>query len=134
VVDVYVATILKMISEFAKTPFASVDFKNLKVIFPYYASKRLADQGNKKILYQFKNFKISKEEISNQPDKFVMIVRPSMQTDVERITGIDGGNLIYSMWEGYMKKTNTKKFLQYFENRKFTIIVFTRVDMQILIR
>jgi len=121
VVDVYVATILKMISEFARTPHASVNFKNLKVIYPLYTSNRLAKEGKEKILYQFKNFKISKEEISSQPDKYIMIVRPSMQTDLERITGIDGGNLLYSMWEGYMKKGNTKKFLQYLENRKFTI-------------
>jgi ribonuclease J len=121
VVDVYVASILKELSPFAKIPYASNDFKNLKVIYPYYTSKRLAKEGNKEILYQFKNFKISKEEISSQPDKYVMIVRPSMQKDLERITGLDNGNLIYSMWEGYMKKTDTKKFMAYFENRGFTI-------------
>ena len=32
-----------------------------------------------------------------------------------------GFNLIFSLWEGYMKKPDTKKFLQYFENRGFTI-------------
>lgn len=120
VVDVYVASILKELSPFAKIPYPSDNFKNLMVIFPYYTSKRLAKEGNKNILYQFKNFKISKKEISNQPDKYVMIVRPSMQKDLENITGLEGGNLIYSMWEGYMKKANTKKFLQYLETRKFT--------------
>lgn len=121
VVDVYIASILKELSPFAKIPYPSDDFKNLKVIFPYYTSKRLAKEGNEKILYQFKKYKISKEEISSQPDKYVMIVRPSMQKDLERITGMDGGNLIYSMWEGYLKKDNTKKFIEYFENRGFTI-------------
>jgi ribonuclease J len=121
VVDVYVASILKELSPFAKIPYPSDDFNNLKVIFPYYTSKRLANEGNKEILYQFKTFKISKKEISIQPDKFVMIVRPSMQKDLERITGIDGGNLVYSMWEGYMEKPDTKRFLQYFESRGFTI-------------
>lgn len=121
VVDVYVASILKELSPFAKIPYPSDDFKNVKVIFPYYTSKRLAKEGNEKILYQFKKFKISKEEIGDHPDKYVMIVRPSMRKDLERITGLDGGNLIYSMWEGYLKKPDTKKFLQYFEGRKFTI-------------
>ncbi|HUX95068.1 MAG TPA: MBL fold metallo-hydrolase [Bacteroidales bacterium] len=121
VVDVYVASILKELSEFAKIPYPSDDFKSLSVIFPYYTSKRLAKEGNKKILYQFKNFKISKKEISSQPDKYVMIIRPSMQKDLERITGLDGGNLVYSMWEGYLKKPDTKKFMEYFGNRKFTI-------------
>ncbi len=121
VVDVYVATILRVLSEYADIPYPSDDFKSLNVIFPYYTSKRLAKEGNEKILYQFNNFKISKEEISRHPDKYVMIVRPSMKTDLERISGIDGGNLIYSMWEGYRQKDNTKKFLEYFESRGFSI-------------
>jgi len=120
VVDVYVATILKVLSEYAEIPYPSDDFKNLSVIYPYYTSKRLAKEDNEKILYQFKNFKINKEEISSKPDRYVMIVRPSMQKDLERISGIDGGNLIYSMWEGYLKKPDTKNFIEYFESRNFT--------------
>jgi ribonuclease J len=50
-----------------------------------------------------------------------MLVRPSMQKDLELITGIDGGNFIYSMWEGYLPKSDTKKFLEYLTNRNFTI-------------
>lgn len=121
VVDVYVATILKELSEFAKIPFPSKEFKNLKVMFPYKTSRRLNNEGNVKILYQFKNYKITKEEISEQSDKIVMIVRPSMQKDLENINDIDGGNLIYSMWEGYLQKSDTKKFLEYLTNRNFTI-------------
>jgi ribonuclease J len=121
VVDVYIASILKELSPFAKIPYPSDDFKNLKVIFPYYTSKRLANEGNKKILYQFKDFKIGKNEISSQPDKYVMIVRPSMQKDLEMVSGIEGGNLIYSMWEGYLKKPDIKKFMEYFEKRGFSI-------------
>lgn len=120
VVDVYVASVLKELSPFARIPFPSDDFKNLKVIFPYYTSKRLANEGNEKILYQFKDFKIRKNEIGDQPDNYVMIIRPSMQKDLERISGIDGGNLIYSLWEGYLKKPDTKKFIEYFEHRNFT--------------
>ena len=44
-----------------------------------------------------------------------------MQKDLESITGLEGGNLIYSMWEGYLKKPDTKKFIEYLENRGCTI-------------
>ncbi|GJQ60911.1 MAG: hypothetical protein SCALA701_37120 [Candidatus Scalindua sp.] len=44
-----------------------------------------------------------------------------MQKDLEKINGIDGGNLIYSMWEGYLQKSNTKKFVDYLIKRNFTI-------------
>jgi len=121
VVDVYIATVLKTLSDFAKIPYPSKEFKNLKVMFPYYTSRRLNNEGNKTILYQFTNYKITKEEISNQADKIVMLVRPSMQKDLENIKGIDGGNLIYSMWEGYLQKSGTKKLLDYLTNRNFTI-------------
>ncbi len=121
VVDVYVATILKELSKFARIPFPSKEYEYLKVMFPYYTSRRLKDEGQEQILYQFKNYKITKEEISNQADKIVMLVRPSMQKDVENINEIDGGNLIYSMWEGYLQKSNTKKFIDYLVNRNFTI-------------
>jgi len=100
---VYVAKILKELSTYAKIPYPSKEFENLRVMFPYYISKRLKNEGNKTILYQFKDYKITKEEISEQSDKIVMLVRPSMQKDLEHITGIDGGNLIYSMWEGYLQ-------------------------------
>ncbi|MEI6142285.1 MAG: MBL fold metallo-hydrolase [Mariniphaga sp.] len=121
VVDVYVATILKELSRFARIPFPSKDYGNLKVMFPYYTSRRLKYEGHEQILYQFKNYKITKKEISNQADKIVMIVRPSMQKDLENIAEIDGGNLIYSLWEGYMQKSGTKQFLDYLTNRNFTI-------------
>jgi ribonuclease J len=124
VVDVYVAAILKELSQFAKIPFPSEDFGNLKVMFPYFTSRRLKYEGNEKILYQFKNYKITKEEIGSQPANIVMIARPSMQKDLENINEIDGGNLIYSMWDGYLRKPDTVKFIDYLLSRKFTIYKF----------
>ncbi len=121
VADVYVAKVLKELSEYAGIPNPSENFENLKVMFPYFTSRRLKNEGNEKVLYQFKKFKITKEEISNQSENIVMIVRPSMQKDLEKINGIEGGNFIYSMWEGYLKKSATMKFVDYLTNRKFTL-------------
>ena len=120
VVDVYIATLLKELSKFAGIPFPSDDFRNVKVIFSYYTSRRLKIGGNEQYLYRLKRFKITKEEIGNNASGIVMIVRPSMQKDLEHIPGIDGGNLIYSMWEGYLQKPDTIKFINYLTARKFT--------------
>jgi ribonuclease J len=119
VVDVYVATILKELSAFARIPFPSKEFENLKVAFTYYTDRALTNKGKEAIMFQFKAYKITKEEIGLQSDKIVMIVRPSMQKDFEHIFGIVGGNLIYSMWEGYLQKPDTRKFMDYLTNRKF---------------
>jgi len=121
VVDVYVAMVLKEISKFAATPYPSNKFNNIKVMYPRYTSNRLNKEGHKDILYQFTKFKIKKEEISNKAKEIVMTIRPSMQTDLDHINGIEGGNLIYSMWEGYMQSSSTKKLIEYLTNRKFNI-------------
>lgn len=121
IVDVYVGTILKELSRFAKIPYPSKAFENIKVIFPYYVSKRLKESGNEKVLFKLKGYKITKDEISDNPSNYVMLVRPSMQKDLEHIDSIEGGNLIYSMWEGYFDKRGTKKFINYLETRNFTV-------------
>ena len=58
---------------------------------------------------KIKKYKITKKEISDTAERIAMVVRPSMQKDLEHITCIAGGNIIYSMWEGYLQKPNTKK-------------------------
>jgi len=121
VVDVYVAKVLKELSKYAGIPYPSENFENLKVMFPFFTSRRLKNEGNEKVLYEFKKFKITKEEISNHAEKIVMTVRPSMQKDLEKIAGIEGGNFIYSMWEGYLQKSVTMKFVDYLTNRKLTL-------------
>jgi len=121
VVDVYVAKVLEELSKYAGIPYPSKNFENLKVMFPFFTSRRLKNEGNEKILYEFKEFKITKEEISSQSENIVMIVRPSMQKDLENINKIEGGNFIYSMWEGYLQKSDTMKFVDYLTKRKFTL-------------
>ena len=122
VVDVYVATVLDALAKFTPTlPHPSKSFKNIKVIFSKWTSNRLAREKRESMLWKFKNYKITKEEISKNPSKFVLAVRPSMKYDLEHIPNIEGGNLIYSMWRGYEKKKGTKEFIDYLKSRNFTV-------------
>jgi len=121
VIDVYVASILTELSKFSKLPYPSKLFNNIKVMFPYYSSKKLKNEGNEKVLYQFKKYKITKEEISNQSDKIVMLLRPSMKKDLGKIDNLKDGNLIYSMWEGYLQKKYTSEFIDFLKSLNFSI-------------
>lgn len=120
-VDVYVAIVLKELSKFAKIPYPSPIFSNLKVIFPKYVSRNLVNQGKKKLLYQFTSYKITKKEISNQSENIVMIVRPSIKEFLDGVRNIDGGNFIYSLWGGYLTRPKTRMFVDYLTGRKFTL-------------
>jgi ribonuclease J len=121
VVDPYVGSMLKESSKFARIQKPSERFSNIQVIFPYWLTRRMLITDHKEYIYQFAKFKISREEISNNPGKYVIIVRPSMKSDIERISGIDGGNIIYSLWEGYLRKDYTKSFIDYLKKRKFIL-------------
>lgn len=121
VIDVYVAKILTELSKFSNLPYPSNSFKNIKVLFPYYSCNKLTKESNERVMYQFQKYKITKEEISNHSDKIVMLIRPSMKKDLAKISNLKDGNLIYSMWEGYLQKDYTSKFIDYLKNLNFSI-------------
>jgi len=115
--DFYIAKVLKTLSAYGRLPFPSQDFPEIKVFFPYRLARMISSKGKQEMLYQFKDYKITKEQISEQADRIVMTVRPSMQGDLERIDNLDGGQFIYSMWKGYKEEGRTKEFIDYLSNR-----------------
>jgi ribonuclease J len=50
----------------------------------------------------------------------VLMVRPSMLQDLEKLPGLRDGLFIYSLWEGYKESEDTKRFLDFLAGRGFT--------------
>lgn len=119
-VDFYIANVLKELSEFGAIPYPSKSFPEIKVFFPFRLSRMISNQGNETLLYRFKDFKITKEQIDEQFDKVVMIVRPSMLKDLEHIKKLENGVFIYSMWGGYKKDKATKEFIDFLVGKGMT--------------
>ena len=120
VVDIYTANVLDTLSAFARLPSPLKGFSNLKVLFPYRLTTNLFNRGYGKMASKFAKHKISKDEISENPSNYVVLVRPSMMIDLEKIIA-DNGNLIYSMWEGYKEKTETQQLIDWLKSKNFTI-------------
>lgn len=118
VVDVYIAKVLKTLSKYGSFPYPS-DSYNIKVLFTRYTSARLSRTNHKEILYEFKNFKVKKEEINADPSKYVILVRNSMVTDLDRMPDVKKGNFIYSMWQGYKIKPDTVNLIAFLNKRGF---------------
>ncbi|MCD4669511.1 MAG: MBL fold metallo-hydrolase [Actinomycetia bacterium] len=119
-VDFYVANVLKDLSDFGAIPYPSKNFPEMKVFFPYRLSKMISSKGKEKLLYRFKTYKITKEQIDKEYDKIVMIVRPSMLKDLEYIKKLENGTFIYSMWSGYKKEKVTKEFIDFLIGKGMT--------------
>jgi len=120
VVDVYAAAIMKEMAKYATIPYPSISFPEIKVMYPYFLSKMIADKIGKEFLYQFKSFKITKEEISKKRKEIVFLIRPSMKMDIDHIDNMENGNFIYSMWSGYLEQPKTKAFVDYLKSKGFS--------------
>lgn len=121
IIDFYIANVLKIISVYGDVPHPDKNNPNIKVIFPYRLSRKMVKEEHGQLLYDFKSYKITKPEIDANPGKYVLFVRPSMKLDLVYLKNINGGNLIYSLWKGYLKKKDTKDFVDYLRNREFDI-------------
>ena len=119
-IDFYIANILETLSEFEEIPFPSKKYPEIKVFFPYRLSRMISNQGKERLLYRFKNFKITKGQIDNQFEKIVMVVRPSMRKDLELINNLNTGSFIYSLWEGFKKEKFTKDFIDFLDSKGMT--------------
>ncbi|NPV30451.1 MAG: MBL fold metallo-hydrolase [Firmicutes bacterium] len=116
VIDVYTAIVLDALRDFARLPCPSEQYSKLRVFFPYWLCKRLGDLGHTDMLYRFKRFKISRREVSEQQNRLLMLVRPSMVSDLKKIN-FSGGNFIYSMWLGYQNEPDMACLLNFVRER-----------------
>jgi ribonuclease J len=110
ILDVYTAEILDCLSEFSKLPTPLNGFSNLRVFYPEYLLQKLIKLGNNSLIEKYSKASIRISEISNKPSGYVMLVRPSMKIDLEKIN-LMYGNLLYSMWNGYKEQPFTKEFI-----------------------
>lgn len=116
VVDIYTANVLAVLRKYARIPYPSGKYPNLKVFYPYWISKRLGDSGHEDMLHRFKQFKISRSDIEMQQSKLLMLVRPSMCSDLKKID-FTGGTFIYSMWKGYQQNRDMIRLLEFIKQR-----------------
>lgn len=111
VIDPYAAYVLEKLDN-KHIPNAKFDCVN--VFYPMALSKRIAEK-DVSILYRYKNKRVSTQELNEQLNDVVMLVRPSMLADLKiRIKNLQNAIFIHSMWKGYWddsKLDNFKAFI-----------------------
>lgn len=122
IIDVYTANVLNILKGLATIPDPLNGFKGLKVFYPRNLSTRLAEADKREFLYRFKPYKAEKKEISENPGKYIMMVRPTMTKDLQNISGLDGATVIYSMWQGYLEENNMKRFRKFMEEKNMKMV------------
>jgi ribonuclease J len=114
VLDFYTAHVLAELGQCKggeKLPFPG-NLPGIRVWYPRYLTNRLLKEGREDVVYRFtKPYKMGRNDMPGQLDKIVLFVRPGMEYDLRRITGIEGSILLYSLWSGYREKYGARKFL-----------------------
>jgi len=117
--DFYIATVLKELAPGTGLPYPSESFKEIRVFFPKALSDMIVKKGHADLLYQFKSYKITKAEITENQDNIVILIRPSMRNIINELLKLKRGNLIYSMWSGYLKEKKTNDFVKRFTDNGY---------------
>lgn len=112
VLDPYTACVLKSI-ETSYNSIPQMDWKNVRVFIGNYKKgngdiyvSKIADSQFRRLLPGLGRAKLRAEDFPALKQKAIVLMRTTMIPVVGRIPGIKGSKLVYSLWDGYLKKDN----------------------------
>ena len=111
VVDPFTANVLAAVAKLNPHIPTVTTAKQMRVYFPYYLTKRLLERNPESYIYSLepRKNKVSYDDFITNPKRYVMIVRPSSVSYLERLNVIHI-RLIKSIWCGYWNEPNTERF------------------------
>lgn len=122
VVDVYTANVLYELRKLGnKLPYPAKQYSNIKVFYPYRMTQKIFDEIGEEYAKRFSSFYVSKETLKDRQKDILMMVRPSMQRDLDKCS-LQNGIFIYSLWEGYRESQYQKRFEGYLSKKGFKIV------------
>lgn len=111
VLDPYTANVLAAVAKLNPKIPTVTTAEQMRVYFPYYLTKRLLERNPESYIYSLepRKNKVSYDDFITNPKRYVMIVRPSSVSYLERLNVIHI-RLIKSIWGGYWNEPNTERF------------------------
>lgn len=117
VIDPYTANVLVAVAQLnPKIPTATTA-EQMKIYFPTRLTARLTECNKERYIYSLtppKKNKVSYDDFARSPEKYVMLVRPTVLTYLQRIKAARI-RLIKSIWGGYWDEPNTERFRSWVE-------------------
>lgn len=114
VIDLYTAFVLDKLRSIPSSSIPQFDWREIRVLYAYSHAKKLA-QHNKTLLYKYKEAKIEWDEIRSQPQEMVILAKDNFyfrRIILPKLGASSGAKAIYSMWHGYLERTDLAQFLK----------------------
>ena len=101
-IDPYTANVLVAVAQLNPKIPTVTTAEQMKVYFPHRLTKRLTERNKDQYIYSLnpKQNKVSYDDFARSPEKYVMLVRPTVLTYLQRIKA-PHIRLIKSIWGGY---------------------------------
>lgn len=116
VIDPYTANVLAAVAGLNPKIPTTTTAEQMKVYFPPRLTTRLTERNKDQYIYSLnpKQNKVSYDDFARSPEKYVMLVRPTVLTYLQRIKAARI-RLIKSIWGGYWDEPNTERFRSWVE-------------------
>jgi ribonuclease J len=113
VIDLYTAFVLDKLNSIS-SHIPQFDWKEIRVLYAYSHAKKLAEH-DKTLLYKYKKAKIRWDEIKATPPDMVILGKDNFyfrRVILPKLGASSGTKAIYSMWRGYLERTDLAQFLE----------------------
>ena len=114
--DPYAANVLSKVADINHRIPSTSSSENMRIFFPKRITTKLSQQDINRYVFALnpRASKVSYEDISKAPGKYVMIVRPSLLDFLQRISA-EHIRLIRSIWKGYWGNADVANFRSWAE-------------------
>jgi ribonuclease J len=111
VIDLYTAFVLDKLSRLLPS-IPQFDWREIRVLYAYSHAQKLAEY-DKGLLYKYRKARIKLEGIQLNPQEMVILSKDNryFRMLVSKLGTTAGAKAIYSMWHGYLERTDLTKFL-----------------------
>lgn len=115
-IDPYIANVLAAVAQLNPKIPTVTTAEQMKVYFPPHLTERLTQRNQPQYIFSLnpKQNKVSYDDFAGSPEKYVMLVRPTTLTYLQRIKA-HHIRLIKSIWGSYWNEPNTESFRSWVE-------------------
>lgn len=115
VVDLYTAEVMDLLAEFGRLP--RPGWRNLKVVVTSAFARMYRDTGREGFVTRMAQHGIAADRLADDPDRWVIMTRPSLMRDYERKGVVPGlqDAWSWSLWRGYLDNEDGRKVREWFE-------------------
>ena len=118
IVDMYTAAMLRATGN-PRVPQA--EWEGMRVFLPAGQKRRIITQKAFGISDSFRAFRIFPEEIASVAARSVMLIRPSMTTDLDNANCVQDVCVVCSVWPEYLEDESNVRFVKWMERNSLPL-------------